>query len=58
MKSKFLKISAAVGLQSISAAALAANSCCGALSACCLEMLACCFSGAAELSLIGSGQAL
>lgn len=43
MKSKLLKVTAAVGLLSVSAAALAANSCCGDLAACCLEMLACCF---------------
>jgi hypothetical protein len=43
MKSKLLKLSAAVGLLSVSAVALAANSCCGDLAACCLEMLSCCF---------------
>lgn len=43
MKSKILKLSAAVGLLSVSAVALAANSCCGDLAACCLEMLNCCF---------------
>ncbi len=43
MKSKLLKLSAAVGLLSVSAVTLAANSCCGDLAACCLEMLSCCF---------------
>lgn len=43
MKSKLLKVTAAIGLLSISAAALAANGCCGDFAACCLEMLACCF---------------
>jgi hypothetical protein len=42
MKSTLLKIGAALGLLSGSAAALAANGCCGDL-ACCLHMLACCF---------------
>ena len=43
MKSKLLKLCTAVGLLSVSAVALAANSCCGDLAACCLEMLSCCF---------------
>lgn len=43
MKSRLLKFSAAIGLLSLSAAALAANSCCGDLAACCIEMLTCCF---------------
>lgn len=43
MKSKFIKISTAFGLLSVSVAALAANSCCDDLAACCLELLSCCF---------------
>ena len=42
MKSKLIKIFAAVALLSVSAMAVAANSCCVDL-ACCLVMLACCF---------------
>jgi hypothetical protein len=42
MKLKLIKIAAALSLLGASAAALAANTCCGDLE-CCLQMLACCF---------------
>ncbi|HSI46956.1 MAG TPA: hypothetical protein VLA61_01660 [Ideonella sp.] len=41
MKSRFLKLSAAIALATLSTVALAANACCGDL-ACCLQHLACC----------------
>jgi len=44
MQSKtIVKLSAAIGLLSISTLALAANSCCGDLAACCEQLLRCCF---------------
>lgn len=43
MKSKMIKLTAAVGLAGASALAFASQACCGDLAACCLEMLACCF---------------
>lgn len=42
MKSRWLKLSAALALVTTSAVALAANDCCGDL-ACCLQQLLCCF---------------
>lgn len=42
MKSKLLKLGAAIGLLSASAIAFAASNCCGELAACCLELLGCC----------------
>lgn len=43
MKNKVFKITAAVGLLTVSAAAFAASDCCGDFAACCLQALACCF---------------
>lgn len=43
MTSKRLKIIAAIGLFTASAAALASNSCCGDLACCLQHVLACCF---------------
>lgn len=43
MKNKFIKITAALGLLSVSALAMAAGNCCGDMAECCLQLLACCF---------------
>lgn len=43
MKSKLFKASAAIGLLAVSAAAVAAQGCCGEFAACCIQALACCF---------------
>lgn len=42
MKSKLIKIGTVVGLLSASAAAFAAQGCCGDI-ACCIQQLLCCF---------------
>lgn len=42
MKSVFIKLSAVVGLLSVSAAAWAAQGCCGDLACCLQQLMACC----------------
>lgn len=43
MNTKFLKITAVLGLMSASGLAIAAGNCCGDMAECCLQLLACCF---------------
>ena len=42
MKSKFVKLGAALGLLGASAAAFAAQNCCGDLACCVQQLIACC----------------
>lgn len=42
MKSKLIKITAALGLLSVSAVAFAAQNCCGDLACCMQQLIACC----------------